>query len=291
MGKLRILVVALMCGSVFTGCANYLMGRSLARNKNVPGASAQLDPVDLSTRALCDVTRARARMELLKRYDVDHFRAIMLKISKEVTSEEIDGLRKMADIQIPGRGLPPGLVTRRGELVSSIYKGALIRSGFKINSNEIIRENGVSYSIGIDPLSAGNDLYVILMQGHIAQTREEEGSITQVLLGVNPDQTRYYVGFNRFSRYETQADGTRVPVYESTSLADAAEESVPRYCVQAGSALNVEEFNTIAGLNGRDSLFPPSALPRITPPAVPAPAVPAPVTPVPPTPARPTPLL
>lgn len=278
-----MLIPVVLSASVLSGCAPFLPMRTFGNlaDRNDPSKKG-----GLATQALCDVDRVRARTELLKRIDIDKFREVAQKVSREVTQEEITDLRRLEVSRRSGTDGSSEIGRRRSELIGEIYTGAIIRAGYKPSATETIPGTDLSYTVGVDSSSSGTDMYAGLLVGHLSKEAGQEGKIAQISLATNPDQSRYYVELYEFSRYETQADGSHLPVYSTLSLYDYVDQAAPHYCEQVESALDQQEFNTISGVDGGAVVTqpagppPPAPVPVVSAPA-PAPERPPVVAPVP----------
>ncbi|MGZ3699016.1 MAG: hypothetical protein ACXWP5_12880, partial [Bdellovibrionota bacterium] len=216
MDRVRGLVVMAVSVSALTGCGPLLFG--MGGNRIDP---VQKAVVDVATQTLCDVDRARARTDLLKRMKVEQFREAALKVTKLVTPDEIADLRQLeASRRNAGIGSWE-VARRRGELITEIYNAAIGRAGYKASEAISSRAGGISYTFAMDAGSAGSEPYALFMKGSLSQDPGAEGTISEITLGVNADQSRYYIGLNRFLRYDSQTDGTKVPIYSALSLLDA----------------------------------------------------------------------
>lgn len=245
----EVLSIWLLIVFALGGCA-----WPLERRTRVTAGDRAGMATDLALRNLCDVDRIRARSDFLAGIEVDRFRQVALKISKAITSEDIDELRRLGDVGEVGKDLDSTLRKRRAELIEQIYSTATSHAGFKLGVNEKIESTELSFSVDIDPLSSGNDPYVNLVKGYLPEKTSESsrsgvGTIVNVILGAYPDQSRYHVHLLRVYRMDSRADGTPVPLYEALSLTQYIQELLPRQCVSAGSSLDLESFDTLAGLS------------------------------------------
>jgi hypothetical protein len=210
------------------------------------------DASDSALRNLCDVDRIRARTEALNRFEVDKLRGVAVKISKNVSQADISDLLRLEKARDNGRDLGSNIHKRRIELIEQIYSEAISRAGFKAGSSSKLEDSELQYAVEVDPLSSGNESYVNLVRGQLELSRGIEGNrvgaVSEVALGVYPDQTRYWVTLSRIYRFDTQPGGLLSPLYELVSLSQYIEEMLPSQCASVGSSLDPESFNTVSGL-------------------------------------------
>jgi hypothetical protein len=217
------------------------------RNVSSVGRSSD-ESQDWALRNLCDVDRVRARSEVLRRFEVDRFRDIALRISKNLTRADVTDLLRLASARDPG----PGMRKRRVDLIGQIYSDAIARAGYRAGFSSRFEDSPWSYVVEIDPLSSGNDLYVNLVTGNVKPDAGlgvgEAGAVEEVILGAYPDQSRYWITLSRVYRTESQPGGGATSLYEGVSLSQYVDEMLPRQCAPVGSGLDPESFNTVAGL-------------------------------------------
>src|SRR5277367_2159091 len=107
------------------GCADFLREGATTNFGSIPGKT-----VDRSLQALCDVDRARAKEEVLKRVQIEKFRSVALKVSASVTGDEVSDLTQIEQTRRQSDDDSWEIARARGELISEIYTGAIIRAGF-----------------------------------------------------------------------------------------------------------------------------------------------------------------
>jgi len=273
--KIQAIALVAFSGWAMMGCAEFFrQGTTTTNVGKIPAKDGKA-----SMQALCDVQRTRTRAELLKRVQIEKFREVALKVSDEVTKDEIADLTRMEFTRRIGNDTWE-IGRARGELIAEIYTGAIVRAGFKPEASEPFTGSDLSYTLAIDAGEAGMDPYAEFLEGNLSKNLGAEGTYAKVALAANANQSRYYVTLYEFSRYETHAGGTQIPIFTSTNLFDAASADLPRYCdSNVGTALSVEDFNTVGGLGSPSTEAPapqPAPVPAPAPAPVPAPA-PAPV--------------
>lgn len=202
-------------------------------------------------RSICDVTRLRARGQLLKRIGIENFREIALKISDEITQDEIADLQRL-DISKNGQAdLTPEESRQRTGLINEIYTGAIRRAGLTPFSTEPIQGTDFTYHVGVDAVTIGTDSYASIVLGRLSGEADQQGRFSQLSLSASPNQSRYYVELYQVTGYEEQSDGNKRPVYSIMSLYDAVDAVTPRHCAETKTALDLRAFNTIPGKGGQ----------------------------------------
>ncbi len=242
-------VVALVLSPVaFSGCMLTLQdGASPA-----PQTQAQAQTpkkMKSALQSVCDVTRLRAREQILKRIEIEKLRTVALKVSHELSKDELSSLELLnPSAENSAQDLSLQAARERAELIAAIYNGAIRRSGTNLSSGETPIQPGLSYTVGIDPVTSGEDSYTSIVFGHYKPIDSQNVLFEQVALAPTPDQSRYYVELYQVGGLETRADENRPPVYTTLSLFDAVDAAVPSYCSQIESALNMKDFNTVPGI-------------------------------------------
>ena len=272
---------------VFTGCTMTIKDGeySMVTSSTNKRANSAL-------RSICDVTRSRARIQLLKQLDIEKFRVVGLKISEEVSQDEIADLKRLEQAAMDPMNVTPEGAREGAELIHEIYTGAIFRAGLKPLATETIPGTAYSYTVGADDVTPMSGAYANIIVAHLGG-EGKPGQYYQLSLSASPDQSRYYVELFQITGYETQEDGSKTPIFSTSSLYDAVDAMTPHHCTQVDSALSLSELNTIPGLKpgeGRADLPPapaPTAAPGPVATAIPAPtAEPAPASTALPAPVR-----
>jgi hypothetical protein len=237
LGGLALSVVLAGCSSDNGTSGNYT---------TMPNGPA-VAPANPETVKTCDVVRARLRRSAFAMYGVYEMASIARKISAEISVEDVQDLARVAPA-MASYGVPDEVKRQAKEIAVEIYQRAMDRTGIPRGIQvEKIPVSGRTVIMSPGWYSFDPNAFSLAETSVFAEMGSPRiGSIGEVYLATNPEQTRYKVILVKYVQ-QVVSNGQTSTIGNFIDLATYVESQVPKYCIGIPTEVRAEDFDTIPG--------------------------------------------